>query len=145
MRALRRFARRLTASVFGRRDEDRVQEELAEHLTLLTEEYTRAGLPLDEARRRARLTLGAASGIEERYRDEQRLRGLEDLSQDLRYGLRTLIRTPRFTVTAVLVLAVGIGANTSVFSVAVWSRNRSTVSAENDVRIPSPGPGPGRP
>jgi predicted permease len=84
----------------------------------LTEEYTSAGLPLDEARRRASIRLGAGSAIEEQYRDEQRLRVLEDLGQDLRYGLRALIRTPRFTVTAVLVLAIGIGANTSVFSVA---------------------------
>jgi putative ABC transport system permease protein len=54
VKALRRFVKRLTASVFGRRDGDRLREELAEHLTLLTDEYARAGLPLDEARRRGR-------------------------------------------------------------------------------------------
>lgn len=52
MRTLRRFVKRLIASVLGRRDDDRVREELAGHLTLLTEEYARGGLPLDEARRR---------------------------------------------------------------------------------------------
>lgn len=84
MKALRRFVRRLAATLFGRRDDDRVRDELAEHLTLLTEEYLRAGFPLDEARRRARLRLGAGDAIAEAYRDEQRLRWLEDLGRDLR-------------------------------------------------------------
>ena len=56
--------------------------------------------------------------IEEQYRDEQRPRLLEDLRQDFRYGFRTLIRARSFTVTAVLVLAVGIGANVTIFSLA---------------------------
>ena len=118
MKALRRFVKRLTASMFGRRDDDRLREELAEHLTLLTDEYARAGLPLDEARRRARIKLGGMSAIDEQYRDEQRLRLLADLRQDLRYGLRSLIRARTFTVTAALVLAVGISANVTIFSLA---------------------------
>ena len=54
MKALRRFVKRLTASLFGHRDDDRVREELAEHLELATEEFVRAGVPLEDARRRAR-------------------------------------------------------------------------------------------
>jgi hypothetical protein len=118
MRALRRFVKRLASSVLGRRDDERVRAELAEHLSLLTDDYIRAGVPADEARRRARLTLGQASAIEEQYRDEQRLRLLEDLRQDLRYGFRTLVRARSFTITAVLVLAVGISANVTIFSLA---------------------------
>jgi predicted permease len=93
-----------------------VREELAEHLRLLTEDYARAGLTPGEARRQARLKLGGAAAIEEQYRDEQRLRLFRDLAQDVRYGFRTLVRAPSFTVTAVLVLAVGISANVTVFS-----------------------------
>lgn len=117
MKSLRRFTKRLTASVLGRRDDDRVQEELAEHLALLTESLVSAGLPLDEARRRARLTLGAASAATEAYRDEQRLRWLEDLGRDFRAALRSLRRYPLAASVAVASLAAGIGATTITLTV----------------------------
>src|SRR6478609_6466159 len=78
MNAMRRLGKRLTASLFGRQDDDRLREELAEHLDLLTEDYAQAGVPLEEARRRARLKLGAADATTEAWRDQQRLRWLED-------------------------------------------------------------------
>jgi len=117
MKALRRFVRRLAASVLGRRDDDRVRDELAEHLALLTDEHVRAGLSLDDARRRARLKLGAEAVTTEAYRDEQSLRWLDDLVRDVRHGLRMLWRSPGFAAAAVVTLALGIGAATSVFSV----------------------------
>jgi putative ABC transport system permease protein len=117
VKALRRFVKRLGASVFKQDDSGRLEEELAEHLRLLTEEQLRAGLPANEAARAARIQLGARQAITETYRDEQRLRWLEDLRRDARYGCRMLIRNPGLAGTAILSLALGIGANTAVFSV----------------------------
>jgi putative ABC transport system permease protein len=117
MNAMRRLLRRLKASVPGQRDDERLREELAEHLTLLTDEYVRSGLSPDEARRRARLRLGAADAITEAYRDEQRLGWLDDLGADLRSGIRNLWRNPGFGSMAILTLALGTGVNLAVFSV----------------------------
>jgi len=111
---LRRFARRLAATLRSRRDDERMREELGTHLELLTEEYVGAGMSPDEARRRARLTLGAGLGIAEAWREERRLRPLEDMWQDVRYAFRTLRNAPTFSATVMLTLALGIGATTAI-------------------------------
>lgn len=116
MKALRRFARRLAATVLVRRDDDRVRDELAEHLMLLTDEYVRTGVPFDEARRMARLRLGATDAIAQAYQDEQRLVWFEDLGKDLRYGFRSLRRNSGFSAVAIVTLALGMGANLAIFA-----------------------------
>jgi len=114
--AVARFAKRLAATVLGRRDDGRMRDELAEHFTLLIEEGVRAGLSHDEARRQARIQLGSSGTITEAYRDEQRMGWLENLARDLRFGIRSLRRDPGFTAVAIMTLALGMGANLAIFA-----------------------------
>ncbi|MGA8594640.1 MAG: ABC transporter permease, partial [Bryobacteraceae bacterium] len=117
MKAWKRFCARLISSLMRRRDEQRLREEVEEHLALQTAANLRAGLPPVEARRQAVLKFGAVEAIKEEYRDQRGLPLIEMLLQHVRYGFRQLRNRPALTLTVLLTLALGIGANTAIFTV----------------------------
>ena len=117
MRILRRFFIRLSNFIALRHTDQRLQEEMAEHLALQTEANLRAGMSPAEARRQAALKLGAAQVIREQYHAEQGLPLVENFLFDLRYSMRLLYRSPGFSLIVIATMALGIGATTAIYSV----------------------------
>jgi predicted permease len=126
------------SSIFKRQAaENDLQRELQSHLELEAEEQLESGVPADEAHYAARRAFGNATLIAEDVRESRNTAWLEHFFRDLRYGLRSLRRSPGFSTVAVLTLALGIGANTAIFSTidALMLRPLPFSSPDQIVRI----------
>lgn len=112
-----RWLRRLVRTIANRTNDDAVREELRRHVELETEDLVAQGVAPREARRRALISLGGVDVFREEARRTRGLGWLDDLRRDTAYAVRSLARTPGFSLVVLLTLALGIGANATFFSI----------------------------
>jgi predicted permease len=116
MKSLRRFFARLSSFATRRAQDERLREEIDEHIALQTAENLRAGMSPVEARRQAMLKFGGTEAMKENYRAARGLLFVENFLEDVRFALRSLRRTPGLTAFVVITLALGIGMTSGTFS-----------------------------
>ena len=117
MRRLNRLVSGLRALIWKNRVERELDEELRAYLDMAIEQKISSGLPREVATRTARVEVGSVEAIKERVRDVGWEAHIDSVAQDLRFGVRSFLRTPGFTVPALLTLALGVGATAAMFSV----------------------------
>src|SRR6188508_1903729 len=115
MKSVRAWFTRLFGIFATRKSERELSEEIESHLQLHVDDNLRAGMTPVEARRRAVIALGGVEGTKEAYRDRRGLPAFESLVRDVRYGVRTLKKSPGFAMAGIVILGLGIGVNTAIF------------------------------
>jgi predicted permease len=140
---LRFAARRLLALVRKRRLDRELEGEILAHLEMAEVDAAAAGLSPEEARREARRGFGGIEQMKEDHRDQRSVRWVENLLRDVRYGMASMARDPGFAVVTIGLLALGIGANTAMFSIvdAVLLKPLPFPEAERMVRVWETPPG----
>jgi predicted permease len=136
-----RYLRRFLSKLLGRSRNDQVEAELEReinaHLVLLEDDFLARGMSPEQARRAARRAYGGVEQAKQMHRDERSILWLERLSRDIRYAFRQIRRSPGFAITVVLTMALGIGANTAIFTLVhgILMKSLPVVDAKSLYRI----------